>query len=153
MIIYCSSCLLGKQCLWHGNILKFSAGGIAMIAAAGHIFIDSCPEILGGLSCPRPPSYRRPNRPGLLIAAGKDVTPAFELGARRALAFLREARPRPELALLLAKSPSCDPGFGIFGREAAKFIHAIACNRKDGLWLEQALKFLHILPPQRYLFQ
>jgi uncharacterized protein YbbK (DUF523 family) len=79
----------------------------------------------------------------------KDVTPAFELGADRALAIAAAAK--PAVALLLLNSPSCDPTFGVFGSKLAAWLPTIVCHR-DNDWQERLFQFLG-LPYQRDLFQ
>ena len=68
--------------------------------------IAVCPEQLGGLPTPRPPSEKVGNK--VITQAGSDVTKAFEEGARIALEKAR--RTGCTTALLMERSPSCGLG-------------------------------------------
>jgi len=153
MTLFCSSCLLGKKCLYHGWIATFALSALRDLELHGVRVVDACPEMLGGLPCPRRPSYVSQ---GIVTqsrgAKGrKNVTAEFTLGARLALEILEAARP-VAAALLLKDSPSCDPEFGIFGRQAARLVKVVSAKR--GLeWEAELRRILQILPPQRNLFQ
>jgi len=144
--LFSSSCLIGKRCLYHGRPATFALSAIKYLEGLGYFFVDACPEMLGGLPCPRPASYIREGR---VLQLRKDVTQAFEIGAYRALTIAAAAK--PAVALLLLNSPSCDPGFGVFGKKLAGLIPTITCHR-DNDWRERLFQFLN-LPYQRNLFQ
>jgi len=152
LTLYCSSCLLGKRCLYHGWLANFALPTLRDLMRRGVVLVDACPEMLGGLPCPRRAAYvfdgvvwQSRGQKGR-----KNVTPEFCLGAQKALEILEAAH--PAAALLLKDSPSCDPTFGIFGRQVARLIPVVACKR--GLeWEAELRKVLHLLPPQRNLFQ
>ena len=136
--IFASSCLLGKRCLYHGWTCTFALPTLRDLEARGFRIVDACPEMLGGLTCPRRPSFvtggvvwqsRGPNR-------RHNVTAEFVFGAQKALEILEAAR--PVAAMLLKDSPSCDPDFGIFGRQAARLVKVVACKR--GLEWEAELR-------------
>ena len=55
-LVLVSACLLGERCRWHGRIHNSSA---ARKLIGDSPFIMACPELLGGLSCPRTPVKRR----------------------------------------------------------------------------------------------
>ena len=152
MTLFCSSCLLGKKCLYHGWIATFALSALRDLELHGVRVVDACPEMLGGLPCPRRPSYVSGGIVRQSVGrAGRDVTAEFTLGAQLALEILEAARP-VAAALLLKDSPSCDPEFGIFGRQAARLVRVVACKR--GLeWEAELRRILQILPPQRNLFQ
>jgi len=151
LTLFCSSCLLGKKCLYHGWLATFALPALRDFEAHGFRIVDACPEMLGGLTCPRRPSYVFGDRVRQSVGRGRDVTAEFTLGARLALEVLKAARP-VAAALLLKDSPSCDPEFGIFGRQAARLVRVVACKR--GLeWEAELRRILQILPPQRNLFQ
>jgi uncharacterized protein YbbK (DUF523 family) len=139
--LFCSSCLLGKRCLYHGWLSNFALPALRGLASRGIQIVDACPEMLGGLPCPRRPSYVSGGVVWQSAGRGgrKDVTAEFILGAHKALEILGEARPMA--AMLLKDSPSCDPGFGIFGRQVARRIPVVACKR--GLEWEDELR--HVL--------
>ena len=67
------------------------------------ILIPVCPEVLGGLPVPRPPSERRGDR--VVNSEGADVTEAYRRGAAEACRIAQEAGCR--IAVLKAKSPAC----------------------------------------------
>ena len=142
LTLYCSSCLLGKKCLYHGWTCTFALPALRGLEAQGFRLVDACPELLGGLPCPRRPSFvtggvvyqsRGPGR-------RHNVTAEFVFGAQKALEILKAAR--PVAAMLLKDSPSCDPVFGIFGRQAARILPVVVCKR--GLeWEAELGKVLH----------
>ena len=82
-----SECLLGAPVRYDGGVkpslavkrlaerLRRRGGERAVVAA--------CPEVLGGLACPRPPAERCGLR--IVTAEGVDVTRAYADGARRSL--------------------------------------------------------------------
>lgn len=130
LAIFTSSCLVGKRCLYHGWPCTFALPALRALEARGFRIVDACPEMLGGLTCPRRASYIFD---GVVYQSRgtkgqKNVTPHFALGAQLALEILEAARP-VAVALLLKDSPSCDPDFGIFGRQAARLVKVIACKR------------------------
>lgn len=98
-----SACLLGVPCRYDGGSLPLE--GLDALAERFEL-IPVCPEQLGGLSTPRPPSERRGSR--VVTFDGADVTDAFRRGAEEAVRLAR--RRGAALALLKARSPSC--GFG-----------------------------------------
>jgi uncharacterized protein YbbK (DUF523 family) len=117
-----SRCLLGDACRWHGRPVRPSS--FVRRWAKAHpttTLVPVCPEELGGLPTPRPPVKRRRGRVFETCAekanrkhvTGREVTEAFELGARITLEIGRAAGCR--LAILCRWSPSCDPT-GITGR-------------------------------------
>ena len=78
------------------------------------LLLPLCPEVEGGLGCPRPPAEISTDAARVLAgqgsvftADGADVGAAFIRGARRALQLIRE-HDLP-YALLKARSPSCGP--------------------------------------------
>jgi len=112
-----SECLSGAPCRYHGRPETRYRRRVDRIAAElGADRIEwCCPETLGGLPTPRPAGRRRKGRiwaDG--IVGGTDLTPAFERGARRAVALAK--RVKPCAIVLCAKSPSCDPEWGLAGR-------------------------------------
>ncbi len=146
-IIFSSSCLLSKKCLYHGFLATFAKERIDQLQKDGYKIVDACPEMLGGLPCPRPPArFHKCNQEGcegLIIAKGQDVTANFMRGADLAMRIIDKER--PILALLLKGSPACDPEFGIFGKRVAFFIPAIDCHRKND-WLQRLALLLGRTP-------
>jgi len=98
-----SACLAGIDCRYDG---KSTPDATVMRLVADGLAIPVCPEMLGGLSCPRPPCEIAGGR--VMSASGEDVTEAFEKGALEAL---RQAAAAGCLtAILKARSPSCGSG-------------------------------------------
>ncbi len=95
-----SSCLCGSCCKYNGgnNLLKELP-----ILKEKYELIQVCPEVLGGLSIPRNPSEIKGNR--VYNNLGLDVSDAFHLGAKRALAIALENGVTK--AILKESSPSC----------------------------------------------
>jgi uncharacterized protein YbbK (DUF523 family) len=120
-----SACLVGINCRFDGRnkskqelIEAFQRGGL----------VPLCPEQLGGLPTPRPPS-RIVNGDGYDVLAGKarvinekseDVTENFTNGAEKVLNIVRILD--GEEAILESKSPSCGCG-RICGEAFGAFMH------------------------------
>jgi uncharacterized protein YbbK (DUF523 family) len=106
-MIIISACLAGIPCRY--NETDFSIPELIR-------FIDSeknitvCPEILGGLPCPRSPCEIRKTENGISVIGkdGKNYTKAFRLGAEKVLKICRENN--VTTAILKARSPSCGCG-------------------------------------------
>ena len=100
MTILVSACLLGDKCKYNGGnnrnerILRY---------VEGHEVIRVCPEMLGGLSCPRKPVEWVGDR--VLTKDGDDCTEAFRLGVQKALALIADKH--IDLAILQSRSPTC----------------------------------------------
>jgi len=125
--IMISACLLGINCRYDG---EHSACSDLVEFMASVPFVPFCPEQLGGLSTPRPPSTMKSGdgrdvlsgKAQLINAAGENVTDAFIKGAEEAYVLARLSR--APLAIMKDKSPSCglktpycekttDPGIGV----------------------------------------
>lgn len=103
-MIIVSACLAGYRCRYDGKISPDS--DIVEMVRRGEA-IPVCPEMLGGLPCPRVPSERQEN--GVVKARdGSDVTEAFRIGAEQTLRLARLFG--CDRAILKAKSPSCGAG-------------------------------------------
>lgn len=98
-----SACLVGERCRFDGTD-KLSP----QVTALGDVFrlVPVCPEVLGGLPTPRPPSERCGDR--VMTRDGADVTDAFVRVAERTLEAARVHQVVG--AVLKAKSPSCGVG-------------------------------------------
>ncbi|MBQ3485489.1 MAG: DUF523 domain-containing protein [Clostridia bacterium] len=100
MTILVSACLLGQNCKYNGGnnrnerVLRY---------VDGHEIIPVCPEMLGGLPCPRKPVEWVGDR--VLTRDGDDCTEAFRLGVQRALAAIDGKQ--IDLAILQSRSPTC----------------------------------------------
>ena len=101
--ILVSACLLGLRCRYDGNE-KTDARVLALLKRRA--LVPVCPEQLGGLPTPRPPSERLGDR--VLAKDGADVTDAFRRGAEETLRLIRALGCRE--AVLKARSPSCGCG-------------------------------------------
>ena len=102
MNILVSRCLLGEPCRYDGKSKHYP--GLERLEQAGHVLVPVCPEVLGGLSTPRPPAEVQPD--GRVVnRAGTDVTAEYESGARRALELAQQHC--CSAAVLKANSPSC----------------------------------------------
>lgn len=113
-----SACLLGERCRWHGK--TYESPAIRKLIG-DRPFYTACPEMLGGLPCPRPPVKRLhgrvyetcPEKAERKNVTGADRTREFEQGAELTLAKCR--RLGIKTAYLAARSPSCDKS-GITGK-------------------------------------
>ena len=100
MTILVSACLLGENCKYNGGnnrnerVLRY---------VAGHKIIPVCPEMLGGLPCPRKPVEWVGDR--VLTRDGDDCTENFRLGVQRAMDII--ASKHVDLAILQSRSPTC----------------------------------------------
>lgn len=98
--ILVSACLLGDKVKYNGkdNYIK----EIEELKQYYEI-IPICPEMMGGLSCPREPSEIFKGR--VISESKKDVTYAFNKGAKQVLNIVKYLNIKK--ALLKEKSPSC----------------------------------------------
>lgn len=115
--VVASACRCGERCLWDGTMPR-KAATIRAIEAAGARVIPICPEMLGGLPCPRRPVRSRKGRvyetdPETRKHFGIERTAEFERGAEIAVNIARGHGARK--AYLQRSSPSCAPT-GIAGR-------------------------------------
>ena len=102
-----SECLLGAPVRYDGGAkpslaVERLARCLRRRGGEGAV-VPVCPEVLGGLACPRPPAERCGSR--VVTAEGVDVTRAYADGARRSLDIARACG--ASLAILKSKSPSC----------------------------------------------
>jgi uncharacterized protein YbbK (DUF523 family) len=98
-----SACLLGQNCKYNGSH-NFSEQVAAL--KQKHNLIPVCPEMLGGLGCPRTPCEIRDGK--VIDRNGTDRTEAFESGADKAIAILKEKGALA--AIVQPRSPSCGSG-------------------------------------------
>ena len=100
MTILVSACLLGENCKYNGGnnrnerVLRY---------VAGHEVIPVCPEMLGGLPCPRKPVEWVGDR--VLTRDGDDCTENFRVGVAKALDVIADKQ--VDLAILQSRSPTC----------------------------------------------
>jgi len=100
MTILVSACLLGENCKYNGGnnlndrVVQF---------VAGHEVIPVCPEVLGGLPCPRKPVEWQGER--VVTRDGEDCTAQFCAGVE-AVRRIIDGR-QIDLAILQSRSPTC----------------------------------------------
>lgn len=96
-----SSCLIGRKTSYKGTdnpnyiVIKFLKDKFE--------FIETCPEVEGGLSVPRLPSEIKNHK--VVNIEGTNITNEFQTGANKALEKI--LKNDIKLALLKGKSPSC----------------------------------------------
>ena len=100
MTILVSACLLGENCKYNGGNNRSER---VLRYVEGHEVIPVCPEMLGGLPCPRKPVEWVGER--VLTRDGDDCTEAFRLGVQRAMEII--AGRKIDLAILQSRSPTC----------------------------------------------
>ena len=98
--ILVSACLLGENCKYNGGNNRNER---VLAYVEGARVIPVCPEVEGGLPCPRKPVEWVDGC--VLTCDGEDCTDAFRLGVQRVLA--RTAGEKIDLAILQSRSPSC----------------------------------------------
>ncbi len=100
MRVMVSACLLGKNCKYNGGnntneaVLRF---------LENKLIIPVCPEVMGGLSTPRPPAELRWGH--AVDAEGHSVDEYYRKGAMKCIALARKEH--ATLAILKSNSPSC----------------------------------------------
>ena len=127
-----SACLLGAEVRHHGGAATVEHPVLRRWREEGRI-VGVCPEIAGGLPAPRPPSEVRGLR--VVTRDGRDVTGAFEAGARMAVAVACELGIR--VAVLKSGSPSCGTGQIYDGTFSGRLIEGdgmtAAALRREGV--------------------
>lgn len=103
MNILVSGCLLGIACRYDGKSKPYEP----IIALTDkYNLIPFCPEVMGGLPTPRPPSEIVSDK--VLNLKGQDVTEQYKKGAEEALRIAKLYKCK--YAILKEKSPSCGSG-------------------------------------------
>lgn len=103
-----SSCLLGVPCRYDG---KSKPVPLPKELVDNFELIPVCPEVMGGLSTPRPPAEIISRSAGaikVVNSEGTDVTQNYLAGAKKALEIAKANG--CDFALLKEKSPSCSGG-------------------------------------------
>lgn len=103
MKLLISACLLGCRCRYDG---QSCAHPDAQALQRCHTLFPVCPEQLGGLPTPRPPSERRGG--AVRTRDGADVTAAYRRGAEETLRLY--VLLGCEAAVMKERSPSCGSG-------------------------------------------
>jgi len=98
-----SYCLIGENCTYSGS--NNFVEGLKKLFDLGEV-ICVCPEVLGGLSIPRPPAEIQATNP-LKVENNlhQDVTNEYMFGAQKALEIFIENNVK--VAILKFRSPSC----------------------------------------------
>lgn len=115
MRIMVSACLLGQKCKYNGGD-NYSEKVVAF--TEGHEVVPVCPEVLGGLSVPRPPCEIV--RGVVTDADGVNRDQAFRDGAALGLRLAQEKQ--VDLVILQSRSPSCGVGRIYDGTFSGKLI-------------------------------
>jgi len=109
-----SSCLLGITCRWHGRTAVASKAVRRMQDEDPSMeLVQVCPEMLGGLPCPRPAAKRVKGRVYETCAekadrknvTGRDITDYFVKGAEATLSVAKQHKCKK--AIFCRMSPSC----------------------------------------------
>ena len=98
--ILVSACLLGNNVKYNGNN---NYNSLVISLSKDYELIPFCPEMDGGLSCPRNPSEIRGNK--VFSNQNVDVSDNFYKGASIALDLAKKNN--PEFIVLKEGSPSC----------------------------------------------
>ena len=100
MKILVSACLLGYNCKYNGKN-NYNSKIVELLKE--HEVVPVCPEMLGGLSCPRIPCEKVGNK--IMDKEGNDCTKQVIKGAEIALNIGKEKQ--VDFAILQRRSPSC----------------------------------------------
>lgn len=107
-----SKCCLGVPCRHHGRQTVLGSHVKGLIER--YNLIPICPEVLGGLSTPRPPCYIPRggiNKGKVFTQNGKDVTKQYIVGAKKTLTVAKKSDVHRFYGL--KNSPSCGKDYGI----------------------------------------
>lgn len=105
MKVLVSACLLGVRCRYDASARY---DGALVDALSGCVIVPICPEMQGGLPCPRLAGEIASDGRSVIDKKGRDITAAFERGAACALGIAQAYGCTD--AVLKAKSPSCGCG-------------------------------------------
>lgn len=108
-----SACLLGEKIRYDGG-----SNPIQALIDLDIEWIRVCPEVMGGLPTPRPPSERIGDR--VVNVEGTDVTREFKQGVRKALECIDEKE--IDFAVLKSRSPSCGSGWIYDGSFSSRLV-------------------------------
>jgi len=100
MRILVSACLLGYNCKYNGKN-NYNSKIVELLKE--HEVVPVCPEMFGGLSCPRIPCEKVGNK--IMDKEGNDCTKQFIKGAEIALNIAKGKQ--VDFAILQRRSPSC----------------------------------------------
>ncbi len=114
--ILVSACLLGINCKYNG---KNNMNEFVLSLNKDYKLIPFCPEMDGGLPCPRNPSEIINDK--IINNIGIDVTSNYNLGAKKALVLAKNNNPL--LIISKEKSPSCGVNYIYDGTFTSKLIN------------------------------
>jgi len=100
--VFVSSCLLGESVRYDASSRKYHHPFLEELIFR-KLIISICPEVLGGLSVPRPAAEFSQNR--VINITQVDVTAEFNRGAK--LTWDQALKHQVKMAILKANSPSC----------------------------------------------
>ncbi|KAL0240931.1 hypothetical protein GEMRC1_006167 [Eukaryota sp. GEM-RC1] len=113
-VVFCSLCLLGVDCRYDGK--NQYTEKLDSLIPSGASVVGFCPEVLGGLSVPRPPCEIQSSDPWKIITIdGEDQTVYFQDGSEIVVTALKTLD-RVDLLVLKEKSPSCGSSFVYSGK-------------------------------------
>ena len=101
--IMISACLLGQNCKYNGGNNKSEKLDKMISKDSENEIIPICPEVLGGLSTPRPSAEIVDGV--VMNTDGKSVDRQFRAGAEAALKLAKDKN--IDYAILQSRSPSC----------------------------------------------
>jgi uncharacterized protein YbbK (DUF523 family) len=112
-VVVVSACLLGEKTRYDGGDKHVPEATDTLLGDPGVEVMPLCPEILGGMGCPRPPVHFADGEGDTVLDGhgrivddqGQDHTAPMSRGAERADELARLAG--AEQALLKERSPSC----------------------------------------------
>lgn len=105
--ILISACLMGENVKYDGGNNHLHVDILAKWSKE-EILVSLCPEVLGGLSVPRPTCEILQDTQRVMTKDGEDVSEAFFKGAENTLKIAKEKSVC--MAILKARSPSCGKG-------------------------------------------
>ena len=100
MKVLVSACLLGKNCKYNGGN-NYSPEVINFLK--NKEFIEICPEILAGMSAPRPPVEIVNGK--VMDNSGRDLDKQYRLGVSKAMEMVKDQN--ISVAILQSRSPTC----------------------------------------------
>jgi uncharacterized protein YbbK (DUF523 family) len=98
-----SACLMGRPTRYDARAVEYPK---VRALFERYEIIEVCPEVMGGLETPRPPSERR--GAGVFMKTGRDVSCEFLRGAERVYELCCSSGVKR--VLLKERSPSCGSG-------------------------------------------
>lgn len=102
--ILISSCLVGENVKYDGGNNALHVKILEQWKQEG-VLVPLCPEVLGGLSVPRPACEVIEGTDRVICKSGEDVSVEFAKGAKESLRIAQEEGVC--MAILKARSPSC----------------------------------------------